>query len=260
MMGMALVSLDGRIMSANPALCRMLGYNEAELITRTFFSITHPDDVPVSNLLYDGLISGDVDNYSLDKRYIRKDGSFLEAHLVVTLVRTQHGTPLHFIAVATAVLPPAALEDSDKINPRYRTILDNMGESLLIMSNGKFTYANPQITKLLGWSPDSLVGEELYKYVFPEDREAAQATIEHFLNTSGKKISIRCRVFHKDGQWIWVDISAWAVPGPSGPRHEVAFILKDISEYEREHSASLTKLSRLMPAGKPKLNSRLPTH
>lgn len=243
-MGMCLVSLDGRILTANAALCRMLGYNEAELTTRTFLAVTHPEDVPVSHLLYDGLIAGDVDNYNLDKRYIRKDGSVLEGHLVVTLVRNTMGTPLHFISVITAAIPAGALEESDTINSRYRTILDNVGDSLLIMSKGKFSYANPQITKLLGWAPSELVGEELYKYVFPEDRDAVQATIEHFLTTSGKKISIRCRVYHKDGQWIWVDIAAWGVPGPSGPRHEVACVLKDISEYEREHSAFVDEVEQ----------------
>ncbi|MEO5952855.1 MAG: PAS domain S-box protein, partial [Chloroflexia bacterium] len=214
-MGMCLVSLDGRILTANAALCRMLGYTEAELTTRTFLAITHPDDVPVSNLLYDGLLAGDIDNYSLDKRYVRKDGSILEGYLVVTLVRNTMGSPLHFISMITAAIPAGALEESDTINTRYRTILDNMDDSLLIMSKGRLTYANPPVTKLLGWAPSELVGEELYKYVFPEDREAVQATIEHFLTTSGKRISIRCRVYHKDGQWIWLDISAWAVPGPT---------------------------------------------
>jgi diguanylate cyclase (GGDEF)-like protein/PAS domain S-box-containing protein len=244
-MGMALVSLDGRILTANPALCRMLGYNEAELTTRTFFAITHPDDVPVSNVLYDGLIDGDVDNYSLDKRYIRKDGSILPAHLVVTLVRNKMGTPLHFISTITAVIPPGALEDADSINPRYRAIFDNLDESMFIVGrSGLLTYATPACTKLLGWTPEELVDEDLYENVFPEDREAVRATLDHFLKPTGKRISIRCRMFHKDGQWIWVDVYAWAVPGPSGPRHEIACVVKDISEYEREHSAFVDEVEQ----------------
>src|SRR5215218_7877767 len=162
-MGMALVSLDGRILTANPALCRMLGYSEDELTTRTFFAITHPDDVPVSDLLYDGLVDGDLDNYSLNKRYIRKDGSVLSAHLVVTLVRNKMGSPLHFISMITAVIPPGTLEDEDSINPRYRAIFDNLDESMFIVGrSGLLTYATPACTKLLGWAPEEMVDEDLY--------------------------------------------------------------------------------------------------
>ena len=42
---MAIAALDGRFMQVNPALCKMLGYNESELLARTFFDITHPDDL-----------------------------------------------------------------------------------------------------------------------------------------------------------------------------------------------------------------------
>ncbi len=155
------------------------------------------------------------------------------------------GSPLHFIAMITAVIPPGALEDGDAINPRFRAILDNLDESMFIVGHsGLLTYATPPCTKLLGWTPEEMVDEDLYKYIFPEDREAVRATLDHFLTSSGKRISIRCRMFHKEGQWIWVDVYAWAVPGPSGPRHEIACIVKDISEYEREHSAFVDEVEQ----------------
>src|SRR5437016_4328026 len=56
--GMAIMSLDGRISTANPALCRILGYTEAEMTSRSFRDITYLEDLPESEELYLSLLSG----------------------------------------------------------------------------------------------------------------------------------------------------------------------------------------------------------
>jgi PAS domain S-box-containing protein len=96
--GMALVSLEGRWLQVNPALCDMLGYDPEELLRLSFQDITHPDDLDDDLAHVAALLAGDVTNYQMEKRYFRKTGSVVCAHLTVSLVRGRDGQPVHFVS------------------------------------------------------------------------------------------------------------------------------------------------------------------
>lgn len=96
--GMALVSLDGRFIDANDSLCTSLGRTSEELCGLTFQEITYPDDLDDDLQLLDDLLAGERTRYSLEKRYIKADGSTLWALLHVSLVRSPDGSPVHFVS------------------------------------------------------------------------------------------------------------------------------------------------------------------
>jgi PAS domain S-box-containing protein len=94
--GMALVAPDGRWISANPALCRITGYTEDELLGLTFADITHPEDLDADGQLAARVLAGELDSYELDKRYIHRTGAVVWVRLNVSVVRQPAGR--HFIA------------------------------------------------------------------------------------------------------------------------------------------------------------------
>ena len=96
--GMALVGLDGRWMRANRSLLDLLGYGEEELASLTFQDITHPDDLDADLAYVDQLLAGEIDHYTLEKRYYTKRGHLIWILLSGSLVRDDSGDPLHFIA------------------------------------------------------------------------------------------------------------------------------------------------------------------
>src|SRR5579859_6157195 len=96
--GMALVSLDGRFLRVNGALCQMVGYSEAELLATDFQTITHPDDLATDVELVGNLVRGLADSYQLEKRYIHKDGRIIWVLLSVSIVRTAAGEPVEYVA------------------------------------------------------------------------------------------------------------------------------------------------------------------
>ncbi|WP_316675449.1 PAS domain S-box protein [uncultured Tolumonas sp.] len=97
--GMALVSLDGTWLRVNPFLCHLLGYSESELLQKTFQDITHPDDLGEDLNNVDKLLHGVINNYTMEKRYICADQSYLWISLTVALNKTIDGQPHHFITV-----------------------------------------------------------------------------------------------------------------------------------------------------------------
>jgi len=96
--GMCLVSTEGRFLSVNRSLCRITGYAPAELLDRDFQSITHPDDLASDLELLRRVLSGELDSYQLDKRYIHKQGHVIWCLLTVSLVRGKDGELLYFVS------------------------------------------------------------------------------------------------------------------------------------------------------------------
>lgn len=94
---MALVDPDGRYERVNRALCEMLGYTEAEMLTRVASDLTHPLDVAEGRRLREALMSGEKNTYHREKRFFHKDGGVIWTHLTCTLARDRLGLPLRFI-------------------------------------------------------------------------------------------------------------------------------------------------------------------
>jgi two-component system phosphate regulon sensor histidine kinase PhoR len=96
--GMAIISPTGGFVTANRALCDMLGHDADVLVTKSFQEITHPDDLDSDLRLFEQTLAGEISSYRITKRYLRADGSTLVGDLSVALLRDPMGTPIHFIS------------------------------------------------------------------------------------------------------------------------------------------------------------------
>jgi PAS domain S-box-containing protein len=97
--GIALVAPDGRWLRANRRLCDIVGYGHDELLTKTFQDITHPDDLDADLSRVRQMLAGEIETYSMEKRYVRKGGDIVWINLTVALVRHTDGSPEYFISV-----------------------------------------------------------------------------------------------------------------------------------------------------------------
>lgn len=85
--GMAITSPDKRWLETNARLHQMLGYTREELASRSWEDLTHPDDLDRSRALFNRMLAGEIDEYVMEKRYLRKDGSWLDSYLYIGCVR-----------------------------------------------------------------------------------------------------------------------------------------------------------------------------
>ena len=88
--GMAQASIDGKLLLVNQKLCEILGYSRQELIEKKFQEITLPEDLGSELELLSQLLAGEIENYHVEKRYIRKDGELVWGNLTVSLLREQN--------------------------------------------------------------------------------------------------------------------------------------------------------------------------
>jgi diguanylate cyclase (GGDEF)-like protein/PAS domain S-box-containing protein len=97
--GIAHVAPDGGLLLVNDRFCMITGWARAELLEHRFQRITHPDDLSADLAHVGRLMSGKAERYSMEKRYLRPDGSHVWVNLTVSLVRDQQGAPDFFVAV-----------------------------------------------------------------------------------------------------------------------------------------------------------------
>ncbi|WP_114193271.1 diguanylate cyclase [Edaphovirga cremea] len=113
--GMALVSPQGNWLQVNKSLCMLLGYSPEHLKKLTFQEITHPDDLSTDLEKLTDLLDGNIQNYQMEKRYLRKDGEMVWALLAVSLVRDADHQPLYFISQIEDI---SELKQTEQINRR----------------------------------------------------------------------------------------------------------------------------------------------
>ncbi|MCW5798404.1 MAG: PAS domain S-box protein [Nitrospira sp.] len=131
--GIAHVGLDGRWLRCNDAMCALTGYSREELQSKTFAEITHPDDIEGDWAAVRRLLAGEIETFSLEKRYIGKDGAPIWGHLTVSLLRDTQGAPQHFISIvqnihsrkeAQAQLRQLADDLEQRVEARTRELAD----------------------------------------------------------------------------------------------------------------------------------------
>jgi PAS domain S-box-containing protein len=97
--GIAHVAIDGRWLLVNQRLCDIFGYTRDELQALTFQDVTHADDLEQDLAYFRQMLAGEISEYTMEKRYIRKDGTVIWGHLKVSLVRNEQGEADYFISV-----------------------------------------------------------------------------------------------------------------------------------------------------------------
>lgn len=97
--GIANVSPNGQWLTVNQRLCEFLGYSSAELMKKTFQDLTYPPDLAEDLAQVERVLRNEIGGYSMEKRYVRKDGKVVWALLTVSLIRNSDGSPEYFISV-----------------------------------------------------------------------------------------------------------------------------------------------------------------
>ena len=128
--GIAISSMDGRLLEMNQRLCEILGYTAEELRQTGFRELTHPDDLVITDEPMRKLVSGEVRDYAIEKRYVRKDGSAVWCLSTVTVLRTASGEASRFIGVIEDISARKAAEHALREETRVLELLNRTGTTL----------------------------------------------------------------------------------------------------------------------------------
>lgn len=96
--GMALISIDGKFLRVNDALCQTLNYSKQELLNLNVMQITHKDDLKNRSAFMKDVLDGTRPSFEIEERHVRSDGSIIPVQFNASLVRDSEGKPIHFVA------------------------------------------------------------------------------------------------------------------------------------------------------------------
>ncbi|MCU7496971.1 MAG: PAS domain S-box protein [Ignavibacteria bacterium] len=97
--GIAHVSTEGDWLRVNSKLCGILGYTSEKILTMNCIKMTHPDDLGRDQEKIDELLSYEIDTYTIEKRYMHKDGYYVWCQLTRSLVEESPEAPKYFLSV-----------------------------------------------------------------------------------------------------------------------------------------------------------------
>ena len=205
--GMALVGLDGALLRVNPALCALIGYDEAFLLATTFQAITHPDNIEGDLERMARLRAGEIANYRVDKRYIRSDGAVVWAQIAVSMVQGDDDAAPYLVVQCEDLTArrrdQEALEDSEN---RYRLIAENTSD-MIVRSDltGRINFIASSCEPQTGYSRADMLGQRPMDFAYPEDVPGVRRVFMGLLNGETGNRAL-WRVSHKvTGELKWLE-------------------------------------------------------
>ena len=226
--GMNHVGLDGRFLRVNRRFCEITGYSEAELLERTYRDISHPDDLAGDDDDLRRLLDNPCASHSREKRYVRKDGSTVWVHRTASVVRSETGDPLHFMAVVqdkTAQMK--AREELRRSEARFRDVVEHAPEGIAVVCDRKYRYLNPALCRLFGQGPNELLGRPFGAGLDPDMRTVAEGHWQAVMH--GETVpptELRC--LQADGRPLVIEASAAPIDYDSQPAALV--FVRDVTE------------------------------
>lgn len=261
--GIVRKGVDGRLMFVNQAFCDMLGYSQAELLTKTIWELTHEKDIEKNKELYDRMAE-EGSPFKLEKRLIRRDGSVLWVDVSVSPVLDSAGRARSAVAVEvditgrkeaeralqelnaqlenrvqsrTAKLQAAnqALrqeiaerQQAEELLRRWAHIFEHADWGIATIYQDTLNMVNPTFAEMHGYSAEELVGRSVYELYAPESRADLQEQIRMAFE-KGHHIFESMHV-RKDGSLFPIVVDTTVVRSNAGEVLYRAVNVQDITE------------------------------
>ncbi|MDQ3993282.1 MAG: PAS domain S-box protein, partial [Actinomycetota bacterium] len=213
--GVAWGPLGGSVYARNRAYAEMVGYTLEELKSLNFTEYTHPDDLPRELELYDALVAGRLDRYELDKRFQRKDGAVVWAHVIDTVVRDEDGAPRFGLSMVEDITKRKTAEarlrksqDELRRQKQYFESLVRISPVAIITLDldERVTSWNPAAEKLLGYAATEAIGRPIGELVLRTEalvEDGVEVTRQAREDGFVRRITRRMR---KDGTFVDVEL------------------------------------------------------
>jgi PAS domain S-box-containing protein len=253
--GLSEISLEGRFRRVNDALCRLMAQSRSEMLSTSVAEVTYPDDLPSTLKAFEELFEKE-DPVSLDKRYVRPDGTTVWANSILTPLRDDQGQPYRVLVVTIDLSDrkraEAALRRSEQ---KYRSLFENINDGFCIMEMLYDDDGNPRDCLILEVNPsfakhNGLVNAEgKTAKEFDPNLESKWLEKYHQVIVTGQ--ATRFEIYNAQYD-IWFDVKAFPYGSPAD--HQFAVVFSNINARKQaeanrlqlieEHAARLEEQQR----------------
>jgi PAS domain S-box-containing protein len=243
----AVITIDERskIIDWNKAAERMFGWKRQEALGETLTQLIIPTgyrahhDAGIERFLRDG--SGQIFNRRVETLALHRNGHEFQAELSVWPVKTAEGfTFSSFIRdISRRKAAEKALAESEA---KYRKVVENVNEGILVTASGRILYANPRALELTGLDDETAKSKPFIEFIHPDDRERVLGNHMRRLKGEAVENHYQFRVIHRSGEVRWLEISAVVFEWQNAPA--TLNFLTDVTErrqIEQDMRAALAR-------------------
>lgn len=193
---MMIISSMEKFVKVNPAVSKILGYSEEELLSKNFLHFTHPDDQEITKKEVIKLQTGAL-SIKFENRYICKDGSI---KWLSWSVFPDVKTGLLY-AVASDITEKKEIENALNI---ANTFFNMSSDMFVVIKEHNFVKVNPSFTRILGYNQQEIINKPFLSFIHPDDADVFMYGIKK-LKISDSVVTTRVRERLKDDSYKWFD-------------------------------------------------------
>jgi PAS domain S-box-containing protein len=234
--GVAHVSPEGRWLRVNKKICEITGYTEAELLNMHFQDITHPEDLAADLADSERVLKGEIQMFSMEKRYIRKDRRIIWVNLTVSAARNAEGKMDHFISVVEDISERKRVEDALRESQAHLELaLQSTGTAMfewdVVRNQGSW---NPLMEAIYGFTPkgEYVTAEEWRSLFHPEDTTRLVKEAEEVFRHKDR-FQFEYRTVRQGGEIRWILSHGRVVRDENGQAVRLIGTHMDITERKR---------------------------
>jgi PAS domain S-box-containing protein len=244
--GIYRVGMDSRLLEVNQRMCDILGYSREELMAKSFFDITHPDDLEGDWTAARRLLEHEADTYMREKRYCRKDGSVVWANVNVSLLRKPGGSPDYFVSIVEDISARKRAEQNLR-EREERVLLASRAAGLGLfewdVQADRAVWENDRMYEIFGHTraDGPLSKAQLVdRYMHSDDAAVFERALAGGMK-SGTPFHTVYRIRRKDGALRWLELAGNFQLASDGTPIRMIGVLADITE--RQHTEETLRAS-----------------
>jgi PAS domain S-box-containing protein len=256
--GMTMNDPNRRIVSANPAFQRIVGYTEEELRSlHPIKDLTHEEDREVSRIPFDEIYTGRRNAYHIEKRYVHKSGRTVWVDISASVVPATETAPMLYQAITVDITErkcaEAALRASEE---RWRRIFQTASVGIATSdADRRISRANQALQNMLGYTEAELQALRWPDLTHEDDQSLTNDWVANLEAGRRQAYQVEKRYRRKDGEFIWVNVNASHVPATDATPAFFASIIVDITDRKRAEDglrhaqAELARVARVTTMG-----------
>ena len=162
LVGMAITSPDRRFLFVNQKLSDMLGYPANQLIGMSWVDVSHPDDVDRNMRVLQETLGGQTDGYTIDKRFLHRDGTIVYASISARAIRRQDGAVDHLVLIVQDITErnraeSALRESEERFSKAFHSSPQPM--SITTIDEGLYIDVNQRFLEISGYKAHEVIGQ-----------------------------------------------------------------------------------------------------